>query len=171
MTKWEKIKHKFVSQEEAKAIVGAWKDTDEVVVFTNGCFDILHQGHVVYLAKAASLGSKLVVAVNSDDSVKKLGKGPNRPINSENSRSIIIASLEVVDLVVVFENETPKELIEFLGPNILAKGADYDETITDENHPKYVVGANEIKKQGGKVVTIALEEGFSTTNIIHKARD
>lgn len=169
MTKWEQIKHKFVSQEEARTIISSWLYNDEKVVFTNGCFDILHQGHVVYLAKAASIGDRLVVAVNSDDSVRRLNKGPNRPINNEESRSIIIASLAVVDMVVVFENDTPKELIEYIKPSVLVKGADYDPAITDETNPKYIVGANEVKAYGGEVEAIDLEDGFSTTNIIRKA--
>ncbi|HLV40767.1 MAG TPA: adenylyltransferase/cytidyltransferase family protein [Brumimicrobium sp.] len=170
MTKWEQIKHKLVTQEEAKAIITSWKDNGEKVVFTNGCFDILHRGHVTYLAKAASLGNYLVVGVNSDDSVRRLEKAPNRPVNDQESRALIIASLEVVNLVVIFENDTPKELIKVMEPSILVKGADYDPTVTDENNPKYIVGANEINAAGGKVTTIELENGFSTTGIIDRLK-
>ena len=170
MTKWEQIKHKLVTQEEAKAIISSWKDNGEKVVFTNGCFDILHRGHVTYLAKAASKGSYLIVGVNSDDSVRKLNKAPNRPVNDQESRALIIASMQVIDLVVIFENETPKELIEFLDPSILVKGADYDADITDPKNPKYIVGANEIIAAGGKVMTIELEDGFSTTGIIDRLK-
>jgi|SRR5690554_1952641 len=170
MTKWEQIKHKLVTQDEAKAIVSSWKDNGEPVVFTNGCFDILHRGHVSYLAKAASLGEYLVVGVNADESVKRLNKAPERPINDEESRALIIASLQVVDLVVIFENDTPQELINVMEPSILVKGADYDAEETDENQPTYIVGANEIKKLGGRVETIELEEGYSTTNIVSKLK-
>nr|WP_299204475.1 D-glycero-beta-D-manno-heptose 1-phosphate adenylyltransferase [uncultured Brumimicrobium sp.] len=170
MTKWEQIKHKLVTQEEAKAIISSWKDNGEKVVFTNGCFDILHRGHVTYLAKAASIGNYLIVGVNSDDSVRRLNKAPNRPVNDQESRALIIASLEVVDLVVIFENDTPKELIEFMKPSILVKGADYDADLRDESDPKYVVGANEVKAYGGTVMTIDLEEGFSTTGIIERLK-
>ncbi|HZH87447.1 MAG TPA: adenylyltransferase/cytidyltransferase family protein [Brumimicrobium sp.] len=170
MTKWEQIKHKLVTQEEAKAIITSWKDNDEKVVFTNGCFDILHLGHVTYLAKAASLGNYLVVGVNSDDSVKRLNKAPNRPVNNQESRALIIASLEAVDLVVIFENDTPKELIEFMQPSILVKGADYDPHVKDEKNPKYIVGSKEIIAAGGKVMTIELEEGYSTTGIIERLK-
>ena len=170
MTKWEQIKHKLVTQEEAKAIISSWKDNGEKVVFTNGCFDILHRGHVTYLAKAASIGNYLIVGVNSDDSVRRLNKAPNRPVNDEESRALIIASLEVVDLVVIFENDTPKELIEFMKPSILVKGADYDADLRDESDPKYVVGANEVKAYGGTVMTIDLEEDFSTTGIIERLK-
>lgn len=170
MTKWEHIKHKLVSQEEAKAIVSSWKDNEEKVVFTNGCFDILHRGHVSYLAKAASLGSYLIVGINSDDSVKRLNKAPDRPVNDEESRALIVASLQVVDLVVIFENDTPKEIINVMEPSILVKGADYDEDVTDEKDPKYIVGSKEIKALGGTVKTIELEEGFSTTSIIDRLK-
>lgn len=170
MTKWEQIKHKIVTQGEAKAVISSWKDNDEKVVFTNGCYDILHRGHVTYLAKAASLGNYLVVGVNSDNSVKKQNKGPQRPVNDEESRALLIASMEVVDLVVIFDNETPKELIEITAPSVLAKGADYDPEETDENSPRYIVGSKEVRASGGEVVTIPLEEGFSTTSIIKKIK-
>jgi len=170
MTKWEQIKHKLVSQEEAKAIISSWKDNGQKVVFTNGCFDILHRGHVSYLAKSASLGSFLVVGLNADESVKRLNKAPDRPINDEESRALIMASLQVVDLVVVFHNDTPKELIDFIKPSVLVKGADYDAKITDEKNSKYIVGSNEVKASGGSVKTIELEEGFSTTGIIERLK-
>ncbi|HLW30530.1 MAG TPA: D-glycero-beta-D-manno-heptose 1-phosphate adenylyltransferase [Brumimicrobium sp.] len=170
MTKLEQIKHKLVTQEEAKAIITSWKDNDEKVVFTNGCFDILHRGHVTYLAKAAAKGKYLVVGVNSDESVRRLNKAPNRPVNDQKSRALIIASLQVVDLVVIFDNDTPKELIQFMEPSILVKGADYDASITDEKDQKYIVGANEVIAYGGKVMTIELEEGFSTTGIINRLK-
>lgn len=170
MTKWEQIKHKLVTQEEAKAIISSWKDNDEKVVFTNGCFDVLHRGHITYLAKAASLGDYLVVGVNTDNSVRKQNKGSNRPVNDEESRALLIASLEVVNLVVIFENETPKELIEIIKPSVLVKGADYDPEENNENSPQYIVGSKEVLANGGKVVTIPLEEGFSTTSIIEKIK-
>lgn len=170
MTKWEQIKHKLVSQEEGKAIISSWKDNGKKVIFTNGCFDILHRGHVSYLAKAASLGNYLVVGVNADESIKRLNKAPGRPVNDEESRALIIASLQVVDLVVIFENDTPKELINVMEPSILVKGADYNADVTDENDPKYIVGSKEIKALGGRVETIELEEGFSTTGIIEKLK-
>lgn len=170
MTKWEQIKHKLVSEEAAKAIITSWKDGNRKVVFTNGCFDILHRGHITYLAKAASLGSYLVVGVNADESVRRLNKAPGRPVNDQESRALIIASLEVVDLVIIFENDTPKELINVISPSILVKGADYDSEVTDESDPKYIVGSKEIIALGGSVQTIDLEEGFSTTGIIEKLK-
>lgn len=170
MTKWELVQHKIVTQEEANAIISSWKDDEKKVVFTNGCFDILHRGHVTYLAKAASLGSYLVVGVNSDESVKRQNKSPERPINDEDSRALVIASLEFVDLVVIFENDTPLDLIKLLKPSILVKGADYDAEEKDENSKKYIVGSEEVKAEGGEVKTIELEEGFSTTKIVEKLR-
>lgn len=139
----------------------AWKLASEQVVFTNGCFDILHLGHVDYLEKACQTGTKMIVAVNSDDSVRVL-KGPERPINSEYARARIIASLQFVDLVIVFNEQTPLELIVELMPDILIKGDDYTfETI---------VGAKEVTAAGGQVKTIPLVPSYSTTGIIQKLK-
>lgn len=170
MTKWEQVQHKIVTQEEANAIISSWKDDEKKVVFTNGCFDILHRGHATYLAKAASIGDYLVVGLNSDQSVKRQNKSPERPINDEDSRALLIASLEFVDLVVIFENDTPLDLIKLLKPSILVKGADYDANEKDENNKKYIVGSKEVINEGGKVQTIELEAGFSTTKMIEKLR-
>jgi rfaE bifunctional protein nucleotidyltransferase chain/domain len=128
----------------------------------------LHRGHVTYLGKSASLGDYLVVGLNSDDSVKRQNKSPERPINDEDSRALVISSLEFVDLVVIFENDTPLDLIKLLKPSILVKGADYDANEKDENSMKYIVGSKEVLNEGGQVQTITLEEGFSTTKIIEK---
>ena len=133
--------------------------TDQQVVFTNGCFDILHLGHVDYLEKAASKGDKLIVALNTDASVSKL-KGPSRPINSEQARARIIAALSFVDAVTFFSEDTPLSLIKQLMPDILVKGSDYDLS--------NIVGADIVMEKGGKVETIDLVEGYSTTNIINK---
>lgn len=168
MNQWESIQHKIVSLETAETIVSSWKIDDKKVVFTNGCFDILHRGHVTYLAKAADNGNFLVVGLNSDASVKRQEKGANRPINDENSRAYVLAALSFVDLVVIFNEDTPIKVIETLLPNVLVKGADYDESITDQNNKKYIVGSKEVNVSGGKVKTVELEEGFSTTAIIEK---
>tara|TARA_B100000508_G_scaffold75230_1_gene58659 strand:- start:129848 stop:130366 length:519 start_codon:yes stop_codon:yes gene_type:complete len=170
MTKWEKIQHKIVSQEEASTIVNSWRDTDHEVVFTNGCFDILHRGHVTYLGKAATLGDFLVVGLNSDDSVRRQNKGEDRPINDEDSRALVLASLEFVDMIILFDNDTPEELISQLNPSILVKGADYDENERDEKSKKFIVGSEQVLENGGTVKTIDLEEGFSTTNLINKIK-
>lgn len=127
------------------------------VVFTNGCFDILHTGHVTCLAKARQMGDLLVVGLNSDDSVRRL-KGPERPINDEQSRALLLAALEAVDYVTIFEEDTPHGLICQVKPDILVKGGDY---VLDN-----IVGADFVRQHGGQVCTIPLVEGFSTTSII-----
>jgi D-glycero-beta-D-manno-heptose 1-phosphate adenylyltransferase len=130
------------------------------VVFTNGCFDILHPGHVHYLAQARDLGSMLIVGLNTDHSVKTLNKGAERPINSEASRAKILAALTCVDYVIFFNDETPLELITYLQPDILVKGNDYE--------AEKVIGFDVVKAKGGQVITIPLLEGFSTTKLIEK---
>lgn len=132
------------------------------VVFTNGCFDILHQGHLDYLCKARDLGDFLIVGVNTDASVKRLNKSPERPINTEQSRAIVLASLLFVDAVVLFDEDTPYELIKIIQPDVLVKGADYK--------PEEIVGADIVKAKGGQVVTIELTQGFSTTALIQKIK-
>ncbi|ADR22032.1 hypothetical protein MATR_03340 [Marivirga tractuosa] len=134
-----------------------WKD--QKVVFTNGCFDILHLGHVDYLEKAGTKGDKLIVALNTDASVSKL-KGPTRPVNNQEARARIIAALSFVDAVVFFSEQTPISLIKQLIPDVLVKGSDYK--ISN------IVGADVVMGNGGKVETIELVEGYSTTNIINK---
>ncbi|MFT5581400.1 MAG: rfaE bifunctional protein nucleotidyltransferase chain/domain [Psychromonas sp.] len=168
MTKLQRLYQKIDSTEGTKNKVDSWKASGEKVVFTNGCFDILHKGHVTYLAKAAELGNKLVVALNTDASVKAQNKGPERPINPEDARLLVLASLEFIDAVFLFTNDTPLEEIKFLQPDILVKGADYNADERDEKSKLYIVGAKEIVANGGKVMTIDLVEGFSTTAIIGK---
>ncbi|WP_020527168.1 D-glycero-beta-D-manno-heptose 1-phosphate adenylyltransferase [Flexithrix dorotheae] len=136
-----------------------WKQTEEKVVFSNGCFDILHLGHVDYLEKAANLGDRLIIGLNTDSSVSKL-KGPERPINDEYARARLLAALEFVDAVILFGEDTPLKLINTLLPDILVKGNDY----AVEN----IVGADVVLKNGGELKTISLVEGFSTTKIISK---
>jgi D-beta-D-heptose 7-phosphate kinase/D-beta-D-heptose 1-phosphate adenosyltransferase len=136
-----------------------WQDQGFDVVFTNGCFDILHQGHIEYLEQARSLGDKLVVGVNADASVRKL-KGDSRPINTETSRAYLLASLSFVDLVTTFEEDTPLELLTELIPDVLVKGGDYKEAD--------VVGGEVVREHGGKVEILAFKEGFSTTAIEEK---
>ena len=134
-----------------------WRASGKKIVFTNGCFDILHHGHLAYLAQAASFGNILMVGVNSDASVKRL-KGQDRPLTHENDRAFQLASLLVVDAVCIFDEDTPKELIELVRPNVLAKGGDYSiETI---------VGADFILNNGGSVEVIPFVNGYSTTSII-----
>jgi rfaE bifunctional protein nucleotidyltransferase chain/domain len=154
--------HKILTLEEAKKQVEAWKNEGQEVVFTNGCFDILHLGHVDYLEKASQLGQKMIVALNTDKSVNQL-KGPERPINNEYARSRLIASLGFVDAVILFGEETPLSAIETLIPDILVKGNDYS---IDK-----IVGADFVLEHGGRVETIPLVAGYSTTNIISKLKN
>ncbi len=164
------MKAKIVDAREAQLLINSWKFKGDKVVFTNGCFDILHQGHVVYLAKAAEMGNKMIVALNSDQSVRNQNKSPERPINPEDSRAIVLAGLGFIDLVVIFDAETPKEIIEYLNPDVLVKGADYDADETDPNSKKYIVGSDFVRKNNGTVQVVELEQGFSTTSIIDKMK-
>ena len=147
---------------ESKIItISRWQEIrneDHKVVFTNGCFDVLHRGHVTYLAAARDLGDCLVVGLNSDASVKRL-KGENRPINNENDRALVLAALSFIDYIILFEEDTPKNLIEQVKPDILVKGGDYK--IED------IVGADFVQKNGGKVLTIPFVDGYSSTKIIN----
>jgi rfaE bifunctional protein nucleotidyltransferase chain/domain len=140
------------------------------IVFTNGCFDILHKGHVTYLAQAAQEGTRLVIGLNTDESVREQGKGENRPINDQDARALVIAALGFVDLVLFFEEQTPINLIKELLPDVLVKGADYDPNESDPNSKKYIVGSDLIKSNGGKVIAISLVDGYSTTSILAKGK-
>lgn len=131
------------------------------VVFTNGCFDILHLGHIEYLSKAHDLGDYLVIGVNTDDSVRRL-KGAGRPVQDEKTRAMVLASLRFVDAIVLFDEDTPLELIKTVVPDILVKGSDYKE--------QDVVGADVVKAAGGEVVIVELTPGYSTTGIIQKLK-
>lgn len=162
MTALEKIESKIVSKQKARNIRTDWKRHHDVVVFTNGCFDLLHLGHLDYLSKAKDLGTKLVIGLNSSESVSRL-KGPSRPINSDDSRANMLAALEFVDLVVLFSEDTPLDLITALEPNVLVKGGDY----TKET----IVGAKEVEANGGKVEVIQFLEGYSTTSIVTKIQN
>ena len=161
--------NKIYSLQDAIQQVKSWQNKDEEVVFTNGCFDILHLGHVDYLEKSALKGSKFIVAVNEDLSIKRL-KGPERPVNNEYARARLIAALGFVDMVVLFGEDTPYDVIKSLQPDVLVKGDDYMAEVTDKNNPKYIVGSDIVRNKGGRVETISLVEGYSTTNIINKVK-
>lgn len=171
MTRLNYIQKKLVTTSEAAQRIALWRIKNDKIVFTNGCFDILHKGHVTYLAQAAELGNKLVVAINTDASVKRLGKGDDRPINSEEARAFVLSALGFVDMVVLFDNDTPLELISELKPDILVKGADYDPNETDASSRKYIVGSDIVKAYGGEVKAISLVDGFSTTGIINRMKN
>lgn len=155
---------------EVKFQIIQWQSEGMNVVFTNGVFDILHVGHVTYLEAARACGDRLVLGLNSDDSVRRLGKSPERPINPEPARQKVLESLRFVDVVVVFDEDTPLELITSLKPDVLVKGGDYNPDCTDESDKTYMVGSREVRSWGGEVKSIPIIEGFSTTNIIKKLR-
>ena len=155
------IEKKIMTVAQAKLMMAALRVTGKKVSFTNGCFDILHPGHLFSLKQAAAEADYLIVGLNSDASVKKL-KGPSRPINNTESRAMVLANLIVVDAVVVFEEETPLELIKALLPDVMVKGGDY--TIDE------VVGGKEVIANGGKVIINPIVEGFSTTSLIEKMK-
>ncbi|NQV01779.1 MAG: D-glycero-beta-D-manno-heptose 1-phosphate adenylyltransferase [Bacteroidia bacterium] len=161
MEKLERIKTKIFNREQIKNQCNIWRFEEKRIVFTNGCFDILHLGHIDYLTQAADLGDVLIIGLNSDNSVRAI-KGPDRPINHEDARAIIIASLSFVTAVILFDEETPYELIKLVQPDILVKGADY---AVDE-----IAGFDIVQAHGGEVVTIPLTEGYSTTDLISRLK-
>lgn len=154
------IRSKISTQKEnLSELLSIWRFKEEKIVFTNGCFDILHRGHVEYLSQAAALGTKLIVGLNTDLSVKRL-KGESRPVNNEQARALLLSSLLFVDQVVLFAEDTPLELIRYIQPDVLVKGKDYE--------PEKIVGYDIVKAKNGEIVTIDLTEGFSTTSILKK---
>lgn len=156
------LKDKLTTKEKAKGRIIALHSAGKKVVFTNGCFDIVHPGHVDYLAQARDLGDYLVLGLNTDASVRLLDKAPDRPINTEQTRAAVLAGLASVDAIVLFDEETPYELIAFLEPDVLVKGNDYS--------IEQIVGHDLVQNKGGKVITIPFLEGFSTTALIHKIK-
>ncbi|MEA5110777.1 Bifunctional protein HldE [bioreactor metagenome] len=162
MTKPEVIQRKILRQPELDRVLAYWRFRDQKIVFTNGCFDIIHLGHIDYLAKAAGLGNKLIIGLNTDASTRRL-KGPHRPINDENARAMIIASFSFVDAVVLFDEDTPYNLISAIQPDILVKGADY--------RAEDIAGYDIVKAKGGKVETLEYLPGYSTSLIEKRIRE
>jgi rfaE bifunctional protein nucleotidyltransferase chain/domain len=152
----------FALPPEARAKLDLWRAANARVVFTNGVFDLLHRGHAEYLEEARALGERLVVGVNTDASVRRL-KGPSRPIVGEQDRAALVRALACVDLVVLFDDDTPQRLIEAVKPDVLVKGADYA--------PADIVGREFVESRGGRVTTIALREGLSTSEIVKRIRE
>ena len=152
------IKNKIVSQNDLQKRLGQWRSQGMRIVFTNGCFDIVHRGHVEYLSKASDKGDVLVVGLNTDASVRRL-KGASRPVNDEVARALLLASMIVVDAVVLFDEDTPYHLIKAVRPDILVKGADYQ--------PENIVGYDVVTSYGGQVEVVDLVEGYSTTSILN----
>lgn len=162
MNKHSSVRTKIMETQQAlQSQLDLWRREKQTIVFTNGCFDILHRGHVDYLSKAADLGNKLIIGVNTDASVSKL-KGPHRPIQDQESRMLILASLTFVDAVILFDEPTPYELIKLVQPDILVKGSDYQV----EN----IVGYDIVQAKGGKIKTIDFIPGYSTSAIESKIK-
>tara|TARA_B110000495_G_scaffold172537_1_gene161527 strand:- start:45 stop:536 length:492 start_codon:yes stop_codon:yes gene_type:complete len=161
MSNLKNIKSKIYSLSDLKIQSDKWKGNGKKIVFTNGCFDLVHRGHLEVLANTADLGDKLIIGLNSDSSIKDL-KGKNRPIIDENSRAILLASLQFVDAIVFFSDENPYKLIENLVPDILAKGGDYKVT--------EIAGHNIVLENGGEVILVPFIDGFSSTNIVEKIK-
>ena len=154
------LKEKIVSQNQALKELKAWREKNKKIVFTNGCFDIIHPGHIDYLSQARDLGDILVLGLNTDQSVRRLNKGSNRPINDERTRAYVLAGLASVDLIVFFDEETPYNLIKLLQPNVLVKGKDYE--------VEKIIGFDILKENGGEVITIPFLDGYSTSSLIKK---
>ena len=157
MNKLEIIRNKVFSADKLKQQLAIWRFQEKKIVFTNGVFDLLHLGHIDYLSKAKDEGNILIVGVNTDDSTRRLNKGKSRPLTNQQSRSTILASLLFVDAVILFDEDTPYELIKQIQPDVLVKGSDYK---TED-----IVGYDIVHAKNGKVVTIDFLEGYSTTAI------
>ncbi len=159
MNNYSQVKSKITQQEQLDSLIDSWKSNEEKIVFTNGCFDIIHQGHIDYLAKASNLGTKLIIGVNTDRSVSAI-KGEHRPIQDEYSRQMILAAMQFVDAVILFDDDTPINLISRIIPSVLVKGSDYS--------AKDIVGYDVVINNGGSVETLDFLEGFSTSGIERK---
>ena len=155
------LQSKILSFEALKILLKKWRDENEKIIFTNGCFDLLHYGHVNYLTKARDLGDRLIVGLNTDDSIKQI-KGPSRPINNEQSRAALLAAMSYVDAVVLFDEETPVNLISEVMPAVLVKGGDYK--------IKEIVGHEMVLNNGGEVCTIDFVKGYSSSELIKKIK-
>jgi rfaE bifunctional protein nucleotidyltransferase chain/domain len=162
LDKLEVVKNKIVDVKQAQRIIAGWRIIGQKIVFTNGCFDILHAGHIISLTGAASFGNRLVVGVNADASVKRL-KTAGRPIQNEDARALLLAAMHFVDLVIIFEEDTPENLIKAVNPDVMVKGGDYK--------IEEIAGAQWVLEHGGKVELINYLDNSSTTNIIKKIKE
>lgn len=162
MNNLKEIENKILDEERLSLWLDDCRKNNKSIVFSNGCFDIIHRGHIEYLAKASDLGDKFIIGLNTDASIKRL-KGPSRPINNQDARAVVLAALQFVDAVVLFDEDTPYNLIKAVQPDILVKGNDYK--------PEDIVGYDIVTAKGGVVTTIELVEGYSTTNTIAKMKN
>ena len=160
--KLNKLKAKILNIKDLAKIINEWRLNGDKIVFTNGCFDLIHLGHLEILARSADLGDKLIVGINSDMSIKKI-KGNSRPIIEEDSRAKQLAAIEFIDAVILFNEDTPYNLINILKPDVLTKGGDYKKND--------IVGNQLINKEQGEVVIIPLTQGYSTTSILEKIKN
>jgi len=163
MNNLSRISAKILDKQALELKLNLWNSSGSTIVFTNGVFDLLHLGHIDYLSKAKDEGDILIIGVNTDSSAKQLGKGSSRPITDEKSRSTIIAALDFVDAVVLFEEDTPYNLISMVKPDVLVKGADYK--------PEEIVGYDIVMEKGGTIKTIEFLPGYSTTSIEQKIKN
>ena len=161
MINLQNIKSKIYTLPDLVEQSKIWRDKGEKIVFTNGCFDLVHRGHVEVLANTADLGDRLIVGLNSDSSIEKL-KGKNRPIIDEMSRAILLASLQFIDAIILFSEDTPHQVIETIVPDILAKGGDYK--------VREIAGHEVVIENGGSVILVPFIDGFSSTNIVDKIK-
>jgi len=162
MNPWKQIEAKILQPNQIQALLAQWREGAVQVVFTNGCFDLLHYGHIHYLAAAKAQGTHLVVGLNSSASVSRL-KGAHRPIKDEQSRAILLAALACVDAVIIFEEDTPLKLIQQVKPDVLVKGGDW--------RPEQIVGFDFVSQYGGKVGSLDFIPGYSTTTLEEKIRN
>lgn len=162
MNNLKEIENKILDEERLSLWLDDCRKNNKSIVFSNGCFDIIHRGHIEYLAKASDLGDKFIIGLNTDASIKRL-KGPSRPINNQDARTIVLAALQFVDAVVLFDEDTPYNLIKAVQPDVLVKGNDYK--------PEDIVGYDIVTAKGGVVTTVELVEGYSTTNTIAKMKN
>lgn len=162
MNNLKEIENKILDEERLSLWLDDCRKNNKSIVFSNGCFDIIHRGHIEYLAKASDLGDKFIIGLNTDASIKRL-KGPSRPINNQDARAIVLAALQFVDAVVLFDEDTPYNLIKAVQPDVLVKGNDYK--------PEDIVGYDIVTAKGGVVTTVELVEGYSTTGTIDKMKN
>jgi rfaE bifunctional protein nucleotidyltransferase chain/domain len=167
----ELIKSKVASEDDMISLASSWRREGKSIVFTNGVFDIIHKGHITLLAQAAAFGNKLIIGLNSDASVRTLGKGPDRPINGESDRAFVLAALGMVDMVVIFDTPTPYELIEKIQPDVLVKGGDYSAEQVNQSAKDYIVGSDLQRAAGRQTRVISTVEGYSTTATAKKLAD
>lgn len=162
MNNLKEIENKILDEERLSLWLDDCRKNNKSIVFSNGCFDIIHRGHIEYLAKASDLGDKFIIGLNTDASIKRL-KGPSRPVNNQDARAIVLAALQFVDAVVLFDEDTPYNLIKAVQPDVLVKGNDYK--------PEDIVGYDIVTAKGGVVTTVELVEGYSTTGTIDKMKN